>query len=160
MRPPRFPRLALPILVVIAALGALVSCENNDTTTAPGALASITINAPDNATSGQAFTIDVNATNVGVQGVHNTMVTVTVPAPLVVTAVDPPVATTATFSGGTATWNLGTLDSNSNETLHVTAAGALAPGAPAQSLTVQASLTADGVAAGDAVSTDTVQLNP
>jgi len=156
MRLPRFLRFALPV----AALCALFACKNNDVTTAPGALASITTNAPDNAMSGQPFTIDVNATNVGVQGVHNTMVTVTVPAPLTITAVDPPAATTASFSGATATWNVGTLDSNSNETLHVTVVGTLAPGSAPQTLTVQASLTADGVRAGDAVSTDTVVLNP
>ncbi len=155
MRLPRLLRFAIPAF----ALCAVFACKNNDTTTAPGAIASVTVNAPDTAKSGQSFTIDVNATNVGVQGVHNGMVTVTVPAPLIVTAVDPPAGTTASFNSGTATWNLGTLDSNSNETLHVTVVGTL-PGPAPQTLTVQASLTADGINAGDAVAQDTVQLNP
>jgi hypothetical protein len=122
-------------------------------------LASITVTAPATAKSGQSFTIDVNATKVGVQGVHNGMVTVTIPAPLTVTAVDPSAGTTATFTSGSVSWNLGTLDSNSNSTLHITVVGTLPSGSTGQMLTVQASLMADGIRAGDAVAQDTVQLN-
>jgi hypothetical protein len=156
MRLPRILRLAIPVV----ALCALFACKNNDTTTAPGAIASVTVNAPDTAKSGQSFTVDVNATNVGVQGVHNGMVSVTVPAPLTVTAVDPSAGTTATFTSGSVTWNLGTLDSNSNSTLHITVVATLPTGSAAQMLTIQATLTADGIRAGDAVAQDTVQLSP
>jgi hypothetical protein len=156
MRLPRLLRFAIPAL----ALCAPFACKNNDTTTSPGAVASITVNAPDTAKSGQSFTIDVNATNVGVQGVHNGMVAITVTAPLTVTAVDPSAGTTATFTSGGVTWNLGTLDSNSNSTLHITVVGTLPNGSAGQMLTVQATLTADGIRAGDAVAQDTLQLNP
>lgn len=156
MRLPRILRFALPAV----ALGALFACKNNGTTTGPGAIASVTATAPDSAKSGQSFTIDVNATNVGVQGVHNGHVDVAVPAPLAVTAVDPSAGTTASFSGGTVSWNLGTLDSNSNSHLHITAVGTLMPGAPSQSVTIQASLTADGIRAGDAIAQATVVITP
>ena len=159
MRLPRYFRFLVPA----AVLCAISACKNNDTTTAPGALASITINAPDSAGPGESFTIDVTATNVGVAGVHNGHVTVTLPPPLTVSAVDDSPGTSSTFSNGagaSVSWTLNTLDSNTSSTLHVHAMGTLPPGSAAQTLTVQATLVADGITAGAAVAQDTVQLNP
>jgi len=153
---PRFLRFVVPALLLVG----FGSCKNNDTTTAPGAIASITVNAPDSTRSGQGFNIDVNATAVGINNVHNGHVNVTVPAPLQVTAADPAAGTNATFTSGSVSWNLGTLDSNSNAHLNVSVTSSLPPGSMGQLVTVTASLTADGINAGDAVATDTVQVNP
>ncbi len=156
MRFPGISRLA----IVVAFVGALAGCHHSDTTTAPGALANVTMTGPGTATSGQPFTLDVAATAVGVNNVQNGMVTVTVPAPLTVTGVTFSSGTNATVSGSTVTWNLGTLDSNSQSTLHITAVGSLAPGSAPQSVVAQAVLTATGINAGDATASTTVQINP
>jgi Domain of unknown function DUF11 len=144
----------------VAAVLALAACNHTDTTTAPGALANVTINAPDSARSGQAFTVDLAATAVGVNNVQNGQVTVTLPSPLTATAVDASSGTSATISGATVTWTLGTLDSNSQSTLHVTTMGTLPPGGAAETLTIQAMLTATGNAPGDATASNSMQLMP
>jgi len=84
----------------------------------------------------------------------------TVPAPLTVQATSPSSGTTASFTTGSATWNLGTLDANSNSSLHLTLMGNLPAGSTGQAVTITASLTADGINAGDAVASDSVQINP
>ncbi|HEY2796339.1 MAG TPA: hypothetical protein VGK26_00495 [Thermoanaerobaculia bacterium] len=154
-RPARFLLWAAPCLLI-----GLVSCSKSDTTTAPGAIATVTVNAPDTATSGQNFDVTVDATAVGVNNVKNGLVTVTVPAPLMVQAASPSSGTTASFTTGSATWNLGTLDSNSNSALHLTLMGTLPAGSTGQSVTITASMTADGINPGDAVASDSVQVNP
>jgi len=141
-------------------LGAALGCEDNKVTTAPGAVASVMFNAPDSVKSGQSFDMDVNALNVGVNGIHNGRVQVTVPAPLSVLSAEASPGTTATFSTSTVSWNLGTLDSNSQSRLHVGLVGTLPGGSAAQSLTVNAMLTADGINPGDAVAHATIQLTP
>jgi len=141
-------------------LGAALGCEDNKVTTAPGAVASVMFNAPDSVKSGQSFDMDVNALNVGVNGIHNGRVQVTVPAPLSVLSAEASPGTTATFSTSTVSWNLGTLDSNSQSRLHVGLVGTLPGGSAAQSLTVNALLTADGINPGDAVAHATIQLTP
>ena len=144
-------------------LAAMSGCKGSDTTTAPGSLANVTMNAPGSAHSGQTFTVDVAATAVGVNGVHNGQVVITFPAPLTVTAVDASSGTSATFSpgpGATVTWTLGTLDSNSQSTLHVTTMGSLPSGSAAQTVMLQATLTATGISAGDATAQASVQLMP
>lgn len=157
MRLPRHPRFLVPMI----ALCAVLACKNNDTTTAPGgALASITVQAPASANSGQPFAINVTATDAGVAGVHNGLVMVSLPAPLGVIAINASAGTSASFSGGSVSWTLGTLDSNTSSSLTITAAGTLPQGSAAQNLTIQATLTADGIAAGEAVAQDTVQLSP
>ncbi|HEY4229987.1 MAG TPA: hypothetical protein VGO79_07425 [Thermoanaerobaculia bacterium] len=157
----RLPRSTRSLLWVVPFLvTGLVSCSKSDTTTAPGAIATVTVNAPDTATSGQSFDVTVDATAVGVNNVHNGVVQVTVPAPLTVQATSPSSGTTASFTTGSATWNLGTLDSNSNSSLHLTLMGNLPPGSNGQGVTITASLTADGINAGDAVASDSVQINP
>ena len=140
----------------------LVGCEDSKTTTAPGALASVRFSAPDSVKSGTTFTVDVNALNIGVNGVHNGRVDITLPSPLTVTFVDASPGTSATFSNGsgaTVSWNLNTLDSNSGSSVHIQTMGMLLSGSP-MSLTLRASMTADGIAPGDAVTTTTVVLMP
>ncbi len=157
----RLPRLTRSLLWVVPFLiTGLVSCSKSDTTTAPGAIATVTVDAPDTATSGQSFDVTVNATAIGVNNVQNGVVQITVPAPLTVQATNPSSGTTATFTSGSATWNLGTLDSNSNSNLHLTLMGTLPAGSNGQAVTITASLTANGINAGDAVASDSVQLNP
>ena len=106
----------------------------------------------------------MNASNVGVQGIHNGSVTVSLPAPLRVHSVEPSPGTQATFSNGgvgaTVTWTLNTLDSNTQSTLRINTTGTLLPGQPAQTLRIQGSMTADGIQAGDAMAFDDVQLMP
>jgi hypothetical protein len=151
-------RIALS-LAALAALTLGAGCHNNDVTGANGALASVTVDAPESATSGQNFDIRVTATAIGVQNVQNTVVTVTVPAPLTIVGVHSDDAqTTATFSGNTATWTIGTLDSNTQSVLTVTVNGTTAT--QMSGLVVTAQLRANGVNAGDAVATDTLTLNP
>ena len=153
----RIFRFAAPAILLA---GLAVACHNSDTAAGNGALGRVSVSAPDNVTSGQAFDVEIDALNIGVQGIHNGVVTVNVPAPLVVNSVAPSGGTQATFSGGTVTWTLNTLDSNTQSTLHINATGTLPAGAAPMNVTIQASLVADGIRAGDAVATDTFQLNP
>jgi len=156
MRVPRFLRFAAPAILVAGFL----ACKGSDTTTGTGSLANVTINGPSSATSGQSITLDLAATAVGVNNVQNGMVTVAVPSPFVVNSVDASSGTSATFSSGAVTWTLGTLDANSQSTLHVNVTETLPAGSAAQSTTFHATLTGNGINAGDAVADATVQLNP
>jgi hypothetical protein len=159
MRVSRIVRFAIPVLMLVV----VSACKDSETTTAPGALANVTINAPGTVSSGQSFTIDLAATAVGVNNVQNGQVTVTLPSPLTVNSVDASSGTSATFSNGTGatiTWTLGVLDANTQSTLHVNVAGNLPPGSAAQTLTLQAVLTATGIGAGDATAQASVQLMP
>lgn len=158
MRWSRSPRILLWVLPFLVF--GLVSCSKNDTATAPGAIASLTVKAPDSATSGQSFTVGIDATAVGINNVRNVLVNVTVPAPLTVTAVGPSGGETASFTSNSASWNIGILDSNTNSHLGVTVVGTLPPGSPVQAMAITASMTADGINAGDAVASDSVQINP
>ena len=151
--------LATPAVLLLALAG----CKDSDTTTAPGAIASVTLDAPSTARSGQSFTIDVGAVNVGINNVRNGRVDVVLPAPLQINSVEASAGTSATFSnnvGATVAWTLNTLDSNSQSRLHINVTGTLAPGAVAQALPLRASMTADGIGSGDAVAQTTVQLTP
>src|SRR4051812_7336476 len=80
-------RIAAPA-VLCAVAGLAYACNDNDTTTAPGSVATVSIDAPQSARSGETFTIDVGAVAVGVNNVHNGRVDVTLPAPLQVISVD------------------------------------------------------------------------
>ncbi len=154
-------RLFLAILGVLL-LGP-VACKDSDTTTAPGAIATVSLDSPAIARSGQTFTINVSAVNVGINNVRNGRVDVTLPAPLLVSSVGASAGTSASFSnngGATIVWMLNTLDSNSQSRLHIDVTGTLAPSAGAQSLPLRANLTADGIRAGEAVAQATVQLTP
>ena len=61
-----FFRMAVS-LGVFAALAMVAGCHNDDVTGANGALARLTVDTPDNATTGQNFDIQVTAQNIGVQ---------------------------------------------------------------------------------------------
>ena len=153
-------RFVLPAALLAAAA---LACKDSDTTTAPGSVATVRIDAPQSARSGETFTIDVSAVAVGINNVHNGRVDVTLPAPLQVQSVDASDGSAA-FSnsgfGATVSWVLNTLDSNSQSRLHVRTVGVLPAGSTAQTLTVRASLTGDGIRAGDAVANDSLQLMP
>jgi uncharacterized protein DUF11 len=152
-------RLILPAVVFFVS----TACHDSDTTTAPGAIANLRIDAPDSARSGQSFTIDVSAVNVGINNIHNGSVSVTLPAPIQVASADGSSGTTATFSNGSGaavTWTLNTLDSNSQSRLHINVMGVLAGASAAQTVTLRAVMTADGIKPGDAVAEHTVQLMP
>lgn len=158
----KLSRIFLVGLAAALGIGSL-ACKGSDSTTAPGALANVTMNAPASVASGQPMTVDLAATAVGVANVQNGQVSVTLPAPLNVLSVDASSGTSATFSNGsgsTVSWTLGTLDANSQSTLHVTTSGTLPAGSQAQTLTLQATLTATGIPAGDATAQANVQLMP
>jgi Domain of unknown function DUF11 len=156
MRFSRFLRFALPAIFAAS----WIACHNSDTTTAPGSLANVTVSGPGSASSGQSFTINVAATAVGINTVQNAVVTVMIPSQCAVTNLDASGGTGATTSGGTVTWTIGSLDSNSQSQLHIAVTGTLPPGSSAQTVTFQATLTATGVSAGSAVASASVQINP
>ena len=156
----RYPLSRIGVSIAVFAVLTLgAACHNNDVTGANGALARLAVDAPDSGTSGQNFDISVTAQAIGVQNIQNSVVTVTVPAPLQIVNVrsDDP-QTTATFSGSTATWTIGTLDSNTQSVLTVTVMGTTTT--QMTGLTVTAQMTATGISAGDATATDTFNLNP
>jgi len=151
------------VLPVALLAGALACSKSSDVTGAVNALGRISVSAPDSATSGSQFDVEVDALNVGVQGIHNSMVTITLPAPLTVNSVNASPGTTATFTAGpgaTVTWNTGTIDANTQSTLHIETVGMVPAGSAAMTVRIQASMTADGINAGDAVAFKDVQLNP
>jgi hypothetical protein len=161
MKLARSLRLAIPL----ALLAAVLACsDSNDVTGTGGALARLQVDAPDSAVSGQAFNVDARALNVGVQGIHNGVVQITLPAPLFVNSTVASLGTSATFtngvSGASVTWTLNTLDSNTQSTLRVETVGTLPAGSASQTVRVLASMTADGIAAGDAVAQKDVVLMP
>ena len=104
--------------------------------------------------------MSVSATAVGVEGVHNGVVTATLPAPLQINDVTAEAGTSATFSGSTVTWTLNTLDSNTNSNVTINAVGTLAAGSANQNLTAQASMVADGINNGELVASDNFVLAP
>ena len=159
-------RLALgPTLPVLlsAALGAL-ACNNESVTGTGGALAQLEMDMPDTVRSGQPFQAGSSVANVGVEGVHEGVVTISLPAPLKVTEVAASPGTSATFSndgvGATVTWELRTLDSFTRSNLTIHASGTLPNGAAEQILTAQASMVADGIRFGELVANDSFVLAP
>jgi hypothetical protein len=159
MRFPRILRLVAPALAIALVAGC---SDSNDVTGSGGALARLAVDAPANAVSGQAFDVEVDALNIGVEGIHNGIVTITLAAPLFVNSVSPSPGTTATFtntaSGAAVTWTLNTLDSNTQSDLRINATGTLPAAEAARTVRVEASMTADGINPGDAVAFDDVQL--
>jgi len=146
-----------------AALAGTSSCHDNaDVTTANLSLVRLMVDAPDIVKSGADFGVQVRAMNVGLAGVHEAQVSVTLPAPLTILAVNAPSGRSATFSngisGGTVSWSLGTLDSNTQEKLDITTRGVLAPTEGTKKLTVVAMMIADGIKPGDAAAQDDVTL--
>jgi len=154
----RLSLLALP-------LAGLLACTNNDDVTGTGgALATLAVDVPDTVHSGVSFDISVSTTAIGVEGVHDGVVTATLPPPLQINNVTASPGTSATFSNGgggsTVTWTLNTLDSNTNSHVTINAVGTLASAAPSQNLTAQASMVADGINNGELVALDNFVLAP
>jgi len=156
MRSSRFFRLVIPAILAAS----WIACHNSDTTTAPGSLANVTVTGPGSATSGQSFTMNVAATAVGINNVQNAAVTVMIPPQCTVNSLDASSGTSATTSGGSVTWTIGSLDSNSQAQLHINVTGTLPAGSGVQTVTFQATLTANGVSSGSAVASASVQINP
>lgn len=163
MRFSRWARLSILVLPFVA-LAALTACSDNDDVTGTGgALAQLAVDAPDTVHSGVAFDAGANATAVGVTNVQNGVVTISLPAPIEVTGVDASAGTTATFTNGTGatvTWTLNTLDANTQSNVTIHAIATLPQGAPQASLTIQGSMTADGIANGELVASDNFVLAP
>jgi uncharacterized protein DUF11 len=159
----RIPRFSV-FLAALALPLAFAACHDDNVTATNQSLARLTVDAPNTATSGTSFGVQVRALNVGLAGIHNSHITVTLPVPLTVVSVSAPSGTTATFSngaaGGRVEWDFGTLDSNSEAKLDITVIGVLAPTDPSKRLTVVATMTADGIKPGDAVAQDDVTLMP
>ena len=147
----------------LASLVALPGCHDNaEVTTANLSIVRLMVDVPDIVKSGAEFGAQVRALNVGLAGVHEGHVTVVLPSPLTILAVTAPSGSSAKFSngisGGTVTWDLGSLDSNSQEKLDITTRGVLAPTEGTKKLTVVASMIADGIKPGDAAAQDDVTL--
>ena len=146
-----------------AAFFGISACHDNaEVTSANLSLVRLMVDAPDIVKSGSSFGVQVRAMNVGLAGVHEGHVSVTLPAPLTILSVNAPAGSSATFSngisGGTVSWDLGTLDSNTQEKLDITTRGVLAPTEATRKLTVVASMVADGIKPGDAAAQDDVTL--
>lgn len=156
------PRTLALVLGLVLAVGTAACNSKDDVTSANLSLVQLTVDAPTTAKSGENFGVQVRALNVGLAGVHDGRVTVTLPSPLTVLSVNAPSGTSATFnngsSGATVDWNLGTLDSNSQAKLDITTMGILAASEGTKKLTVVAMMTADGIKPGDATAQDDVTL--
>jgi hypothetical protein len=154
---------ALVLTLLLAATLSAASCgDNKDVTAANQSLVQVSVDAPDTAKSGSTFGVQVRALNVGVAGIHDGRVTITLPSPLTVIAVDASAGTTATFTngvaGGTVQWDLHTLESNSQSRIDITTMGVLGATEGTKRLTVVATMTAQGINPGDAIAQDDVTL--
>ena len=159
MRASRWFRMALFPLIVAG----FAACNNDDVSGTGGALARLEMDMPDTVRSGVPFDAGASAAAVGVENVHDGVVTITLPAPLRITDVTASPGTSATFSNvglATATWTLRTLDSNTRSTITIYATGTLPPGASEQLLTAQAAMVADGISLGELVANDSFVLAP
>lgn len=158
----RVPWGLLGALLVAATLSAASCGDNKDVTAANQSLVQVTVDAPDTAQSGSSFGVQVRALNVGVAGIHDGHMAVTLPSPLTVISVSSSAGTTATFTNGiagaTVQWNMNTLDSNTQSKIDITTMGLLGPTDGSKRLTVVASMTAQGINSGDVVAQDDVTL--
>jgi hypothetical protein len=149
--------------VLFASVLSAAACgDNKDVTAANQSLVQVTVDAPNTAKSGSSFGVQARALNVGVAGIHDAHMTVTLPSPLTVISVAASAGTTATFTngiaGGTVQWDMSTLDSNTQAKVDITTMGILLPTEGTKRLTVVASMTAQGIKPGDAVALDDVTL--
>src|SRR5712691_7881102 len=110
MRCPQFSALVFSVALALS----LAACQDNnsDVTGANKSIVRLSLDAPSTAKSGSSFGIQVRALNIGLAGVHNSHISVTIPAPLVVLSVNAPSGTNVTFSNGpsgaTVEWDFGT----------------------------------------------------
>jgi hypothetical protein len=141
-------------------VGAVGCDDDNDLSGGGGALANLNLDVPETVNSGVAFDANLTATAIGVENVDNGVVTITVPAPLQVTDVTEEAGTSATFTANTVTWQLNTLDSNTSSDIAIHVMGTLPQGAPSASLTIQASMVAEGISNGELVVSETITLAP
>ena len=153
--------LALPLGLALGFVG----CDDDDDVTGSGqSLARVSVDAPDSSQSGVEFEVRINTENLGFSGIDDGLVDITLPLPLVVVGVNPSPGTNATFSngltGGRVTWDLGTLDSNNQSVLKIRGVGTLLAGQGSMRLTVEASMTGEGISPGDAVARDDMTLHP
>ena len=160
MQVSRWIRISLLIALPLAMFGVVGCDDDNDVTGSGGALASLNLDVPETVTANQAFEVHLTATAIGVQNVQNGVVTITFPSAIQVTSVDAEAGTTASVSGNTITWTLNTLDSNTNSTLNIHSMGTLPAGSTNQNLTVQASMVADGIGAGELTASENFTLQP
>jgi len=156
-----FLRFALPLVLVLG----FAACDDDDDVTGSNrSLARLSVDAPDTARSGDNFEVQIKAENVGFSNIGNARVEATFPGPLTVLSTDSSAGTSATFSngltGGRITWDLRTLDNNSQSRLAVRTMGRLTPGQTATKVTIEASLTGQSIRGGDAVARDEVTINP
>ena len=160
MRCPRF--LVFVFCAALAVSFAACHDDNSDVTAANQSLVRLSVDTPGTAKSGSSFGVQVRALNVGLAGIHNSHVSVTIPAPLTVLSVTAPSGTNATFSNGPSganvEWDFGTLDSNSESKLDITVMGVLAPTESTKKLTIVAQMTAQGISPGNAVAQSDVTL--
>jgi len=158
--------LAISIAAVLFGALAGIGCNNNDHGTTPtgGSLAQVELGAPSGTVhSGSSFNIDVKARNLGFSVLHNAVVHVVLPPPLVVESAEVTAGGgTATVSngvnGGVVDYAFGTIDKNSQSTGTIHAHGTLASGSNNVSAKVTAQLTSDEVHAGDAVADVTIVI--
>jgi hypothetical protein len=153
-------RFATAVAAVVI-LASAVSCnDNNDVAGSRGSLAAVNVDAPSFAQSGVEFGVEISATAVGVSNVLDGRVVITFEAPLVPRSLDASPGTSASISGSSVTWDLGTLDSNTRSRLEVRTIATLASGENSRSARIRAEMTARGITPGDAVATDFVTVTP
>ena len=155
-----FVRIALPASLILGSL----ACNEDEVTGSRGSLALVEIDAPSSARSGESFEIRVEANNIGISNIDRAHMDITLPPPLMVLSVSAETGTTAsvsnTASGARISWELNTLDSNTESRLTIQAVGVLPPGAGSRRLTIEGSLTGRRIDPGDVVARDEMDLTP
>jgi hypothetical protein len=146
-------------VLILAGAGAC-NDDDNDVTGSRGSLATINVDAPSFARSGVEFGVEIEAANVGLSNIRNGRVAISFESPLAPHSVDASAGTSASISGSSVTWDLGTLDANTRSRLQVHVVATLGPGELSRSARINAELTGQGISAGDAVATDFVTITP
>jgi hypothetical protein len=153
-------RLATTLAAAVIVASAVACSDNNDVAGSRGSLAAVNVDAPSFAQSGVEFGVEITAAAVGISNVLDGRVVITFEAPLVPRSVEASAGTSASISGNSVTWDLGTLDSNTRSRLQVRTLATLASGEASRSARIRAELTARGISAGEAVATDFVTVTP
>ena len=154
----RFATAATAVAILLSA--AACNNDNNDVAGSRGSLAVVNVDAPSFAQSGVEFGVEITAAAVGISNVLDGHVVITFETPLVPRSVEASAGTSASISGNSINWDLGTLDSNTRSRLQVRTLATLASGESSRSARIRAELTARGIGSGDAVATDFVTVTP